>query len=256
MFDNVDFMRDFIKIKPLTDEDCRILVKAFQSGYTEALNPLIKGFSPMIISFIPYQQRTDNFAEDLYQNGVIGLINAAREFDLDSENKFSTYVYVAIRNSAKKMIRKMNIPVYYWSLLKNYEEIIASSDKPLSDEILCEKLSISEKTLFGLKSSLGIYSFTSIDDMNYECRCDTELLDDYVTRMIDWESLWDTVETLSEIEKTVIKKHIGFEYDKTTFEQIGREYGHTRQWAHIIFKQGIEKLKKQQKIKELAKEYL
>lgn len=102
MFEEISFMKDFVKNLKLSDHDCRLLVKSFQNGDNKTLEKLIQGFSPMIINFIPFNKRNSVNAEDDFQNGVIGLINAARCYDCSSETKFSTYAYLSIKRTIQR----------------------------------------------------------------------------------------------------------------------------------------------------------
>ena len=49
-----------------------------------------------------------NSREDLYQVGILGLINAQRKYDSSLGIKFSTYAYPFILGEMKKYIRENN----------------------------------------------------------------------------------------------------------------------------------------------------
>lgn len=257
MFNDVNFMKEFISTKTLTDESCRILVAACQFGYTDALESIIKGFSSMIISFIPYEQRNLEIASDKYQNGVIGLIKAVYEFDLDSTTKFSTYAYVSIKRSIQKTnSRLMMLPVSFWKLMKQYEYL--QKDTSLSDIDICELLNIKLTTLENLKYIAKNNYVESLDNDNvWKTKvCEEDILEQ-VMKKVDGEQLYSKIDQLlNERQVEIIKLHLGIESEPHTFQEIGERYGISKQRVQVLFKNGLSVLKENETIEDLAKEYL
>ena len=79
------------KLKTLTDEEKRELLRRSQAGDLQARNELICGNLRLVLSIIQrFTGRKENL-DDLFQVGCIGLIKAVDHFNLDLDVKFSTY---------------------------------------------------------------------------------------------------------------------------------------------------------------------
>lgn len=79
--------------------------------------------------------------EDLYQVGVIGIINAHKNYDSSFNTKFSTYAYPYIMGEVRKYLREdRNIKV-----TRGYYKLYHKVEK--AKEILCQKLMREPTTL-------------------------------------------------------------------------------------------------------------
>ena len=89
-------------IKVLSLEEQLELFKRYQSGDDEAKEKLINGNLKLVLSVLKsFSGRVDNL-DDLFQVGVIGLIKAIDNFDLDHEVRFSTYAVPMILGEIKR----------------------------------------------------------------------------------------------------------------------------------------------------------
>ena len=87
--------------------------------------------------------------DDLYQVGMIGLIDAYENYDPDKNTKFSSYAYFYIEGEVKKYIRESNT-------LKISKELIKLNTAiQKAKEVLCQKLN-REPTDFELSLFLEI----------------------------------------------------------------------------------------------------
>lgn len=69
------------------------------------LDEVVKQNSNLVYSICSkYNNYTDK--EDLYQEGVIGLINAYKKFDKDKNVKFSTYAFTYVVGEVNKYVRE------------------------------------------------------------------------------------------------------------------------------------------------------
>ena len=67
------------------------------------LEDIVVENSRLIYSLVKKYGNSNN-REDLYQVGMIGLINAYKNFDSNYNTKFSTYAYMYIEGEIKKYI--------------------------------------------------------------------------------------------------------------------------------------------------------
>lgn len=79
----------------------------------ESLDILILTFQP-IIKHLSKKLSSDPFIrEDLYQEGVLGLIEAIKSFDLSTSYRLSTFAFYRVRGKMKDWLRKeyRNLPI-------------------------------------------------------------------------------------------------------------------------------------------------
>ena len=258
MFKQVEFMKDFISCETLSDVDCRILIAKYRQGDSSALEILIKGFSKMVISFIPYNQRLLDSASDRYQNGVMGIIRAANEFDLNSEVKFSTYAFVAIRRWMTKQSHFIQLPSTLWKAAKKYEAIIRNRSNHITEDFLCDQLMVSPKELKIIKSAFHLLYVEDIENASsYKMNSFEDDISDYVVTKLDAELLYKEIECLKDKRQIeIVKLYLGIGHESQTFKEIGEKYGISKQRVYVIYKKALATLKQQENIIELAREYL
>jgi RNA polymerase sporulation-specific sigma factor len=97
------------KLKLLTEDEKRILLRRMREGSPDerrrAREEMIRGNLRLVLSVIQrFAGRGENL-DDLFQVGVIGLIKAIDNFDVNLDVRFSTYgvpmVYIT-RNTEKR----------------------------------------------------------------------------------------------------------------------------------------------------------
>lgn len=164
-----------------------------------------------------------NYKEDLYQVGVIGLIDAYNNYDKSYNTKFSTYAYPFILGEMKKFIRenkgiKISREISYLSsrldkliemLYQKYKRM--PTTKELSDEVGLEEWKIVEA--IGIRNSIR-----SIDEPINNDGKDITLVDVIPSRArfesnVEVEELLDS---LDEDEKAIALDR--FIYDKSQSE--------------------------------------
>ena len=96
------------KLKNLTDEEKRELLKRAKEGDSEARRKLIDGNLRLVLSIIQrFTGRRENM-DDLFQVGCIGLIKAIDNFNTDLDVKFSTYAVPMIIGEVRRYLRDNN----------------------------------------------------------------------------------------------------------------------------------------------------
>ncbi|MGM9647269.1 MAG: RNA polymerase sporulation sigma factor SigG [Eubacteriales bacterium] len=96
------------KLKTLTAEEMKDLLKAAHEGDGEARNALIDGNLRLVLSIVQrFQSRGEN-PDDLFQVGCIGLIKAVDNFNVEMDVKFSTYAVPMIVGEVRRYLRDNN----------------------------------------------------------------------------------------------------------------------------------------------------
>lgn len=79
------------ELKVLKEPEKIELLKKARAGDTQARDALIKGNLRLVLSVIQRFANRGESMDDLFQVGVIGLIKAIDNFNLDLDVRFSTY---------------------------------------------------------------------------------------------------------------------------------------------------------------------
>ena len=79
------------KLPVLSDEEKTELLKKIKEGDKEAREKFINGNLRLVLSVVQRSGNRGETADDLFQIGCVGLINAIDNFDSSLNVKFSTY---------------------------------------------------------------------------------------------------------------------------------------------------------------------
>ena len=162
--------------KELNDNELLFLVS---ENNEDATNLLISKYKILILSNLKDFLKEYNIigveVADLYQEGLIGLLQAINTFDKEKDNTFYTYANTCIKSSLLTAIRKTfrmknrilnnSFPLdklieetnyNYYEIFKDYRndpDILISREEEESEllESIKDKLSNNEKTIFELK---------------------------------------------------------------------------------------------------------
>jgi RNA polymerase primary sigma factor len=209
-----------------------------------------------------YKNHYDLRPRELAQEGVIGLIRAIGKFDYKRGYKFSTYAIYWIRQAIERAIaiqgRTIRLPVYKHDL---YHRLLnLTGDCPgLSQKEMAEMLGISLKALSQLVRfgpgplSLDASPFVS-DDPNvedaYAIVADDGIKVDYDDRREKLEL--QMMEKLTGREERIVRLYYGFDgYGSRTLQDVAEMYGLTRERIRQILKAALEKLAKDESLREL-----
>lgn len=92
-------------IKVLKESEKIELLKKARQGDKQARDELIKGNLRLVLSVIQRFQNRGESMDDLFQVGVIGLIKAIDNFNLDLQVKFSTYAVPMCIGEIRRYLR-------------------------------------------------------------------------------------------------------------------------------------------------------
>lgn len=208
--------------------------------------------------------------DDLISSGNLGLLKAIKKFDLSLGYQFSTYATWWIKQNITRDIadRKhtIRLPVHmvenlnkFNYLLKKYgnystEEIerICTSEMKITKEKFYELLYIDKifnKNLASLQSSIGEDSDTSLGEMLshdqnlYQNESITP--EEIITRKIFREEMENYFKAmLSEKQENILKQRLGWNAPPKTLEEIGVDYGVTRERIRQIEAKSLDKLRR------------
>jgi RNA polymerase sporulation-specific sigma factor len=244
------------KLKVLTEEEKRELMKRVREGDEDARREMICGNLRLVLSIVQrFAGRREN-PDDLFQVGCIGLIKAVDHFDIDKEVMFSTYAVPMIvgevrrylRDSAAVRISRSVRDLAYRSLQARDELSAALDRDPTPDEIAAHLGVPREQVVNALEAivePISLYepvfsengdSLYVIDQLSDTSRDSTD------ESWLENIALREAVRTLTPREQKII--HLRYYKDKTQME-IASEIGISQAQVSRLEKGALDRIKKQ-----------
>lgn len=150
------------EIKVLKNKEMIELFEKFKNGDNEAREKLIKGNIKLVLSIINYYNNDKYDLNDLFQVGMIGLIKAVDNFDINVGVMFSTYAHPLILGEIKRYVRDSSTVKITRSIkdlmyhIMKYEEDYFNNNGILPEtNMILEKFDITEYEYFEAINSLN-----------------------------------------------------------------------------------------------------
>ena len=239
-------------IKVLSLEEQLELFKRYQSGDDEAKEKLINGNLKLVLSVLKsFSGRVDNL-DDLFQVGVIGLIKAIDNFDLDHEVRFSTYAVPMILGEIKRYLRdnsslrvSRSIKDLAYKALKVKDELTFKENKEPTTLEIAERLHIPEwevvQALNSLKDTVSMFEPIYNDGGDVIYLADQLSNDESVYDLETKIALRNALQQIKEKEKYIILQR--YMIGKTQTE-LAEEIGISQAQISRLEKNGLAKIKK------------
>lgn len=265
------YLREIGRVPLLTAEEEVQLAKRKEKGEVAAQQMMAEANLRLVVSIAKkYVGRSANLSLlDLIQEGNIGLFRAVEKFDYRRGYKFSTYATWWIRQAITRAIadqsRTIRIPVHMVETINKFSQTTRRlvqdlGREPLPEEIALEMEIEVEKVRHIMKISQDTVSLeTSIGDDDDDSTLrdfieDTEtvLPSQNAGRQLLREYVKEVLIELSPREQKILKMRFGLEDGVThTLEEIGQEFGVTRERIRQIEAKALERIRKHKESKRL-----
>ena len=200
----------------LKHEEMIELFRRYKNGEKDVKNTLVEGNLRLVLSILRKYHNKCDTVDDLFQIGVIGLIKAINNFDLNYDVRFSTYAVFMIEGEIKRYIRdnsqiriSRSVKELSYMIINYKEEYLRENLRYPSNEEICTKFNISEYELYNILNSLC--DPVSIFEPIYNDGGDTiylldQLEDSKNVNVNDLILLKDSLNRLKDRERTIIVK--------------------------------------------------
>lgn len=239
-------------IKVLTLEEQLELFNKYHDGDLKAKDDLIQGNLKLVLSVLKnFSGRVDNL-DDLFQVGVIGLIKAIDNFDLNHEVRFSTYAVPMILGEIKRYLRdnsclrvSRSIKDLAYKALRVKDELTFKNNKEPTTLEIAEKLHISEwevvQALNSLKDTVSMFEPIYSDGGDIIYLSDQLSSDKGIYDIETKISLRKALNQIKEKEKYIILQRYMMGRTQT---ELAEEIGISQAQISRLEKNGLAKIKK------------
>lgn len=262
------YLKEIGQYSLISASEERNLAYRIEKGDQEAKNLLARANLRLVVAIAKkYVGRSSDLTLlDLIQEGNLGLFKAVEKFDWSKGFKFSTYATWWIRQSITRALadqsRTIRIPVHMVETISKYKQVVRRLSQDLGREPLIEEIAT--------EMNLDIEKIHVIEQINQdtvsleqpigdddekstrgELIADDKILrpDQETSRRILSDQIREVLETLNPKERKILELRYGLNDGiQHTLEEVGQEFGVTRERIRQIEAKVHEKLRNNEKI--------
>lgn len=238
-------------IKILKEEEKMELLKKARKGDKKAREELINCNLRLVLSVIQRFQNRGETMDDLFQVGVIGLIKAIDNFNMDLDVKFSTYAVPMCIGEIRRFLRDDNSVRVSRSMrdtaykaMQIKENLINKNQKEPTVEEIAKELGVSKSevvlALEAIVEPVSLYEPVYSDggdtiyvmDQVGDSNCDTDWIDEIMIK--------DEINNLDDRERNIL--YLRFMQGKTQME-VAKEVGISQAQVSRLEKNALKRIK-------------
>ena len=265
------YLREIGKVPLLTPQEEIDLAQRIDKGDAAARKRLTEANLRLVVSIAKKYMGRNLGLLDLIQEGNLGLFRAVDKFDWRKGYKFSTYATWWIRQAITRALadqsRTIRIPVHMVETLNKYAQaerqlVQDLGREPLPEEIAAE-MGIEVEKVYHLKKisqeTVSIDATVGADDdegdstlADFVVDEDNIMPQEVAGRQLLREYVQEILRDLDPREQKILKMRFGLEDGVThTLEEVGEEFGVTRERIRQIEAKALERIKDHVNISKL-----
>jgi len=266
------YLKEIGRIPLLTPEEEVDLARRMEAGDEEAKKRLIESNLRLVVSIAKRYVGRGMLFLDLIQEGNMGLIKAVEKFDYRKGYKLSTYATWWIRQAITRAIadqaRTIRIPVHMVEtinkLVRTSRHLLQQLGREPTPEEIGEEMGISADKVreilkvaqepVSLETPIGEEEDSHLGDFIEDE--DAPAPADAASFLLLREQIEEVLDTLNPREQKVLRLRFGLDDGRArTLEEVGREFGVTRERIRQIEAKALRKLRHPVRSRKL-KDYL
>ncbi|RAL57727.1 RNA polymerase sigma factor RpoD [Candidatus Gracilibacteria bacterium GN02-872] len=254
------YLNEIGRVELLNSDEEIEIGKQIRAGSMEARKKLAAANLRLVVSIAKKYMGRGLSLLDLIQEGNVGLFRAVDKFDPDKGFKFSTYATWWIRQGVTRAIadqaRTIRVPVHMIETINKFTHTYRRLTQELTREPLMEELATEmdmdirkvrqimriSQDILSLDSPVGSEEDTSLGDFIEDDKNPTP--DSQTNMNLLKDNLYEMLDFLTPRERKIIIMRFGLDGgDIHTLEEVGKEFGVTRERIRQIEAKTLEKLR-------------
>ena len=253
------YMKEISKIRLLSrDEEIKIAT-AIKKGDPKAIQEMVRRNLKYVVTVANKYRGFGMSLQDLIEEGNIGLIQAAKRFDVSRNVKFITYaawwIKQAIMHSLAEQSGTVKLPVKQAGKISKFnkksQQMCQDMEREPTQSEVAKSLGYDDEEINSIMRAYRTHLSLDTPLKNDDHTPYLDLLenhdlipyDDQIMKKLLNEKVDQMLEDLSEREAKILKMRFGFLGEVKTLEDIGREIGLSRERVRQIEKRAKDRLK-------------
>ena len=251
------YHKDVSEFEPINRDEELALAKRIKNGDEQALNDLIQANLRLVVIIASEYEGLGLSSLDLISEGNIGLVKAAKRFDMEKDVKFSFYAGLWIRQQIKRALsnksRTIRIPVSMVDRIaaiekkKRHDEQYGVSDEKEKNDQPSERVNrlvkLAKAKLVSIDTQVNDSDKNTLGDVIPDENTQNPL--ENIVKSGDYDQIRSNLDCLSSREKEVITKRFGLnDNSPSTFIEIAQKMGLTKERVRQIEEYALVKMRR------------